>query len=57
VRDGTVTRHDRFLTDRDLDALVPRLLGREPPPPAPATHTRSKTPEAGSPVARAIAAT
>src|SRR5579885_2350531 len=57
VRDGTVTRHDRFLTDRDLDALVPRLLGREPPPPAPSTHSLSKTPEAGSPVARAIAAT
>src|SRR5579875_3884144 len=57
VRDGTVTRHDRFLTDRDLDALIPRLLEREPPPRAPATHTRSSTPDVGSPAARAIAAT
>jgi thiol-disulfide isomerase/thioredoxin len=55
VRDGTVTRHDRFLTDGDLNALIPRLLQGEPPPPA-TTHTRSSTPQAGSPAARAIAA-
>jgi thiol-disulfide isomerase/thioredoxin len=57
VKDGHVARHDRFLSDADLEALVPRLLERDPPPaPAPATHTRSSTPAAGSPVARATAA-
>ncbi|HLK12414.1 MAG TPA: redoxin domain-containing protein [Candidatus Binatia bacterium] len=62
VKDGVVTRHDRFLSDTDLDALVAPLLGPPPgeralpgPEPARARHTRRSTPVAGSPVARAIA--